>query len=185
MFKLKPITVCHEPVEGPDFSQEELGFDKLSPNGFRLGEAGFTPSRRSAEHGFTLVELMVVIVIIGLLATIVAINVIPATDTARVEKAKADIATIEQALEQYRLDNLTYPAGSDGLQALLNPPGSLAQPQRYRRGGYIKKLPDDPWGRAYLYTVPGRKGAFDISSLGADGQPGGDQENADIYSSEI
>ncbi|WP_254913711.1 type II secretion system major pseudopilin GspG [Sphingobium sp. Z007] len=148
-------------------------------------ERGFTSSRRSAEHGFTLVELMVVIVIIGLLATIVAINVIPATDTARVEKAKADIATIEQALEQYRLDNLTYPAGSDGLQALLNPPASLAQPQRYRRGGYIKKLPDDPWGRAYVYTVPGRKGAFDISSLGADGQPGGDQENADIYSSEI
>jgi general secretion pathway protein G len=141
--------------------------------------------RRSAEHGFTLVELMVVIVIIGLLATIVAINVIPATDTARVEKAKADIATIEQALEQYRLDNLTYPAGSDGLQALLSPPASLTQPQRYRRGGYVKKLPDDPWGRAYVYTVPGRKGAFDISSLGADGQPGGEAENADIFSSEL
>jgi general secretion pathway protein G len=148
-------------------------------------ERGFTPLRRSAENGFTLVELMVVIVIIGLLATIVAINVIPATDTARIEKAKADISTIEQALEQYRLDNLTYPAGSDGLQALLNPPASLAQPQRYRRGGYIKKLPQDPWGRAYVYTVPGRKGAFDISSLGADGQPGGENENADIYSSEL
>src|SRR3546814_13760530 len=103
--------------------------------------------RRSAEHGFTLVELMVVIVIIGLLATIVAINVIPATDTARVEKAKADIATIEQALEQYRLDNLSYPAGTEGLQALMSPPPSLTQPQRYRRGGYIKKLPADPWGR--------------------------------------
>jgi general secretion pathway protein G len=142
-------------------------------------------ARRAAEQGFTLVELMVVIVIIGLLATIVAINVIPATDTARVEKAKADISTIEQALEQYRLDNLTYPSSSDGLQALLNPPASLAQPQRYRRGGYIKKLPNDPWGRAYLYTVPGRKGAFDISSLGADGQPGGENENADITSSDL
>src|SRR3546814_10598575 len=129
--------------------------------------------------------LMVVIVIIGLLATIVAINVIPATDTARVEKAKADIATIEQALEQYRLDNLSYPAGTEGLQALMSPPPSLTQPQRYRRGGYIKKLPADPWGRAYLYSVPGRKGAFDISSLGADGQPGGDHENADIHSSEL
>lgn len=137
------------------------------------------------EEGFTLVELMVVIVIIGLLATIVAINVIPATDTARVEKAKADIATIEQALEQYRLDNLSYPAASDGLQALLTPPPSLAQPQRYRRGGYIKKLPDDPWGRPYGYVVPGRKGAFDITSMGADGQPGGEADNADLYSSDL
>ena len=141
--------------------------------------------KRGGEAGFTLVELMVVIVIIGLLATIVAINVIPATDTARVEKAKADISTIEQALEQYRLDNLSYPAGTDGLQALLSPPASLTQPQRYRRGGYIKKLPNDPWGKPYLYAVPGKKGAFDIYSLGADGQPGGDQDNADIYSSEI
>ncbi|NML11209.1 type II secretion system major pseudopilin GspG [Sphingobium sp. AR-3-1] len=173
---LKLTSVRAEPVEALSFlERKEKPFDRLRANG----------NETLREAGFTLVELMVVIVIIGLLATIVAINVIPATDTARVEKAKADIATIEQALEQYRLDNLTYPAGSDGLQALLNPPASLAQPQRYRRGGYIKKLPDDPWGRAYVYTVPGRKGAFDISSLGADGQPGGDQENADIYSSEI
>ncbi|WP_363830461.1 type II secretion system major pseudopilin GspG [Sphingobium sp. LMC3-1-1.1] len=159
----------------------EHGFTSLK----RSAEHGFTSPKRSAEHGFTLVELMVVIVIIGLLATIVAINVIPATDTARVEKAKADIATIEQALEQYRLDNLTYPSATDGLQALLIPPASLTQPQRYRRGGYIKKLPNDPWGRPYTYAVPGRKGAFDISSLGADGQPGGDNENADIYSSDL
>jgi general secretion pathway protein G len=170
---------------GPHARDPELWTPAYAGERGRADERGFNPLGRSAEHGFTLVELMVVIVIIGLLATIVAINVIPATDTARIEKAKADIATIEQALEQYRLDNLTYPAGSDGLQALLNPPASLSQPQRYRRGGYIKKLPDDPWGRAYLYTVPGRKGAFDISSLGADGQPGGESENADIYSSEI
>nr|WP_262982746.1 type II secretion system major pseudopilin GspG [Sphingobium sp. SCG-1] len=128
---------------------------------------------------------MVVIVIIGLLATIVAINVIPATDKARVEKAKADVATIEQALDQYRLDNLNYPNATEGFQALLAPPATLAQPARYRRGGYIKKLPEDPWGRAYKYAVPGKKGPFDIYSLGADGQPGGENDNADIYSSEI
>ena len=137
------------------------------------------------SNGFTLVELMVVIFIIGLLATVVIINVLPSQDRAMTTKAQADISILGQALEQYRLDNLTYPSASDGLQALLNPPPSLAQPQRYRRGGYIKKLPDDPWGRAYVYTVPGRRGAFDISSLGADGQPGGEQENADIYSSEL
>jgi general secretion pathway protein G len=185
MFKRKSLRA--ELAEALSFFDKKVRpFDSLRTNGDkRSGEAGFTRVRRSAEHGFTLVELMVVIVIIGLLATIVAINVIPATDTARIEKAKADISTIEQALEQYRLDNLTYPAASDGLQALLNPPASLAQPQRYRRGGYIKKLPDDPWGRAYLYNVPGRRGAFDISSLGADGQPGGENENADIFSSEL
>jgi len=137
---------------------------------------------RTDERGFTLVELMVVIVIIGLLATIVAINVIPAGDRARVDKAKADIATIEQALEMYRLNNLNYPATSDGLQALLTPPASLQNPQRYQRGGYIKKLPDDPWGRPYLYSSPGRKGAFDVYSYGADGVEGGTDDNADIGS---
>lgn len=135
---------------------------------------------RPGEAGFTLVELMVVIVIIGLLATIVAVNVIPASDKAAVEKAKADIATLEQALEMYRLDNLAYPGTTDGLKALVAPPPGIAQPQRYRAGGYVKRLPDDPWGRAYLYANPGRHGAFDIWTLGADGKEGGEAENADI-----
>ncbi|MGF7147443.1 general secretion pathway protein G [Sphingomonas zeicaulis] len=140
------------------------------------------PARRPAEDGFTLVELMVVIVIIGLLATIVAINVIPAGDRARVDKAKADIATIEQALEMYRLHNLNYPSTGDGLSALLTPPASLQNAQRYQRGGYIKKLPDDPWGRPYNYSAPGRNGPFDIWSYGADGVEGGTDDNADIGS---
>lgn len=140
-----------------------------------------TPSRgRPGEAGFTLVELMVVIVIIGLLATIVAVNVIPASDKAAVGKAKADIATLEQALEMYRLDNLTYPSTTDGLQALVAAPASLAQPQRYRAGGYVKRLPADPWGRPYLYANPGQHGAFDVWTLGADGKEGGEAENADI-----
>jgi len=151
----------------------------------RSAEHGFTFSKRSAEHGFTLVELLVVIVIIGLLGTIVAINVFGALGTSNVAKAKADIATLESALDQYRLDNLTYPSTSDGLTALLSPPPGLAQPERYRQGGYIKKLPNDPWGQPYQYTAPGRKGAFDIYSLGADKQTGGEGENADLYSSEL
>ena len=139
--------------------------------------------RKKDERGFTLTELMVVIFIIGLLATVVLINVLPSQDKAMVTKAKADIATLESALEQYRLDNLAYPASTDGLNALVTAPPALAQPERYRRGGYIKKLPQDPWGRPYNYQAPGANGkAFDVWSMGADGAPGGTDENADIRS---
>ena len=141
------------------------------------------PLARKAEQGFTLVELMVVIVIIGLLATVVMINVLPSQDRAMATKARADIATLEQAMEMYRLDNLSYPAGGDGLNALVSPPPG-AQPGRYRPGGYITSLPKDPWGRPYQFAVPGRRSPFDIYSLGADGAPGGQGENADIYGGE-
>lgn len=138
--------------------------------------------QRKKRNGFTLVELMVVIFILGLLTTIVVINVLPSQDRAMIQKARADIATLGQALEMYRLDNLSYPTSSDGLQALIAPPASLATTARYRQGGYIKKLPDDPWGRPYQYDNPGRQGpGFDLYSLGADGAPGGEDDNADIY----
>ena len=132
------------------------------------------------EEGFTLVELMVVIVIIGLLATLVALTVLPNLGKAADQKAKADIATLDQAMELYRLGNLTYPSTADGLQALVKPPASMTDPTRYQAGGYIKKLPNDPWGRPYLYASPGQHGTFDIYTLGADGAPGGTGENADI-----
>jgi len=137
-------------------------------------------AERPDEQGFTLLELMVVIVIIGLLATVVVINVLPSRDKAMVEKARADIALIEQGLEMYRLDNFSYPAGADGLAALVSPPAGLADPARYRRGGYVKRLPDDPWGRAYQYALPGTHGEVDVYSFGADGQPGGEDDDADI-----
>jgi general secretion pathway protein G len=122
------------------------------------------------EHGFTLVELMVVIVIIGLLATVVVINVMPATDRAALTKAKADIATLEQGVEMYRLNKLQYPSAADGLQSVA-------------REGFVKRLPNDPWGKPYLYAAPGRDGrAFDIYSHGADGREGGEGEDADIGS---
>jgi general secretion pathway protein G len=135
------------------------------------------------ERGFTLTELMVVLVIIGLLSAIVLINVLPSQDRAMVTKARADIATLETAMELYRLDNLTYPSPSDGLAALREPPASLADPSRYRPGGYIRSLPQDPWGRPYQLQVPGPNGApFAVLSLGADGAPGGTEDNADIVS---
>lgn len=128
--------------------------------------------RRDGEQGFTLVELMVVIVIVGLLATVVLINVLPSQDKAMATKAKADIATLEQAMEMYRLDNFSYPTDLNALAA--SPPGG-------RSGGYIKSLPTDPWKRPYQLAVPGKSGPFDIYSLGADGAAGGSGENADIY----
>jgi general secretion pathway protein G len=124
------------------------------------------------------VELMVVIVIIGLLATVVAINVLPSQDRAMVTKAKADIATLEQAIETYRLDNLDFP---DDLQALVAAPPTLASPDRYRPGGYVRRLPEDPWGEPYLYRRPSvHGGQFDVYSLGADRKEGGEGNDADL-----
>jgi general secretion pathway protein G len=126
--------------------------------------------KRRAEHGFTLVELMVVILIIGLLATIVIINVMPATDQAAVTKARADIATLESGVEMYRLKHMSYPPGGNGLQLLVG--------ERL-----IKRLPKDPWGNPYRYAAPGRDGRdFEIYSYGADGREGGEDQDADIAS---
>ena len=137
--------------------------------------------KKRREAGFTLVELMVVIVIIGLLATIVTINVLPAGDKAKSVTAKADIATIENGLEMFRLQFNRYPTTSQGLQSLISAPSGIDAAQ-YQRGGYIKKLKDDPWGRPYLYASPGQHGEFDIWSLGADGKEGGQGVDADIGS---
>jgi general secretion pathway protein G len=136
---------------------------------------------RGTKEGFTLVELMVVIVIIGLLATVVAINVLPSQDKAMIGKTRADVATLETALEQYRLDNLVFPTSEQGLQALVQPPAGLARPERYRQGGYVRRLPEDPWGNPYQYRRPSAHGqAFDVFSYGADGREGGEGEDADL-----
>ena len=139
--------------------------------------AGMTDDK---ESGFTLIELMVVILILGLLATVVVLNVMPAQDKAMVEKARTDIALLEQAAERYRLDNFAYPTSDQGLQALAAAPAGLAHPERYPAGGYIKRLPDDPWGNPYHYQSPGRRGIVDIYSLGADNREGGEGQDADI-----
>jgi len=135
----------------------------------------------SNRAGFTLVELMVVIVIIGLLATVVAINVLPSQDRAMVGKARADISVLEQAIETYRLDNLTFPDDRQGLQALVAAPAGLAQPERYRQGGYVRRLPEDPWGNPYQYRRQSAHGGqFDVFSWGADGREGGEGNDADL-----
>ncbi|MFN3522493.1 MAG: type II secretion system major pseudopilin GspG [Phenylobacterium sp.] len=138
------------------------------------------PERPPAEAGFTLLELMVAIVILGLLATVVMINVLPSQDRAMKEKAKADVAVLEQAIESYRLDNFTFPTTDQGLGALTAPPAGLARADRYREGGYIRRLPDDPWGNPYQYAYPGEHGRFDVYSYGADGRKGGEGDDADI-----
>lgn len=131
------------------------------------------------EAGFTLVEVMVTLVIIGLLTTFVVINVLPVQDQALMRKAKGDIKQIELALEQYRLDMFTYPDQTAGLEALVRLPAG-ADEARYRPGGYIKVLEKDPWGNDYNYRFPGEFGVVDIFSYGADGEPGGEGTAADI-----
>ena len=138
------------------------------------------PERAQADEGFTLIELMVVIVIIGLLTTVVVINVLPSQDKAMVGKARADLSLLEQAVEMYRMDNMVYPTLDQGLEALVTPPEELDRPERYRKDGYIRRLPLDPWGNAYQYIYPGEHGTFDLVSLGADGRMGGEGLNADV-----
>ncbi|MBE0505864.1 MAG: type II secretion system major pseudopilin GspG [Marinospirillum sp.] len=132
------------------------------------------------QQGFTLLEVMVVLVIIGLLVAIVAPNVLDNQDKAMVQKARADISSLEQSLEMYRLDNFTYPSSEQGLNALVTKPSIAPEPRNYRDNGYIRRLPTDPWGNAYQYRFPGEKGRVDVFSFGADGRIGGEGLNADI-----
>ena len=136
-------------------------------------------ARAKKEEGFTLVEVMVTLVIIGLLTTFVVINVLPAQDRALTSKAKGDIRILENALELYRLDVFDYPEQEAGLEALVAAPSGV-DAARYQPGGYIKSLPTDPWGNPYVYNYPGEFGVYDILSYGSDGEPGGEGQAADI-----
>ncbi|MCX7239683.1 MAG: type II secretion system major pseudopilin GspG [Burkholderiales bacterium] len=136
--------------------------------------------RRSFATGFTLIELMVVLVILGVLAALIVPNVLDRADDARVTAARTDVNNLMQALKLYKLDNQRYPTAEQGLQALLVKPTTGPIPTNWK--SYLDKLPNDPWGRSYQYLNPGVKGEIDVLSFGADGQPGGEGKNADIGS---
>jgi general secretion pathway protein G len=138
--------------------------------------------RRAVSRGFTLIEIMVVVVIMGILAALVVPKLMGRTDDARITAARQDISTLMQALKLYKLDNQRYPTTEQGLQALTNKPTAGPAANGWKTGGYIDKLPKDPWGNAYQYLSPGVKGEVDIFSYGADGQPGGAGTDADVGS---
>lgn len=138
------------------------------------------PSGRRGEGGFTLIEIMVVVVIIGLLAAVIVPTVVSKVDDAKVAKAKSDIQAIQAALTMFRLDNSHYPTSEQGLQALVTQPTDPSI-KHWKQGGYIERISKDPWGNDYQYTYPGSHGKeYDLFSLGADGAPGGEGIDADI-----
>jgi general secretion pathway protein G len=164
-----PGAVCYDPLNLLPVTVADMSFARLP--------AGSPPARRAG--GFTLIEIMVVVVILGILAALVAPNVIRRIDDARVTKAQQDIRAYETALNLYRMDNFRYPTTEQGLQALVTRP---ADPniRNWKEGGYIDGLKKDPWGNDYAYIAPGTRGDYDLYTLGADGQPGGEGPDADI-----
>ena len=132
------------------------------------------------RNGFTLIEMLVVVMILGLLISLAAPRLIGRSDDAKVVKAKADISAIEQALNLYKLDSGTYPTSDQGIEALVDEPTTGTAPRNWREGGYMERVPEDPWGGAYLYASDGR--TYVLRSLGADGKEGGEGYDADIDS---
>jgi len=145
------------------------------------------PQRYNNDRGFTLIELMVVVVILGILAMYVGPKIMGRPEQAKQVKAKIDIASLETALKLYKLDNGMYPGTEQGLQALVAQPETGVLPGKWCKGGYIEKgkIPKDPWGNEYVYLSPGVQGDLDIISYGADGVPGGEDNNKDINNWDI
>jgi len=141
-------------------------------------------NERRDERGFTLIELMVVIIILGVLAGLIVPRIMGRPDEARRAKARIQIESIETALKLYKLDNGNYPTTEQGLQALVEPPAVGTLTKNWRQGGYLEKgkVPKDPWDYDFIYLSPGIRGDYDLSSRGADGEPGGEEKNRDINS---
>lgn len=146
-----------------------------------------TTVKSNSQHGFTLIELMVVIVILGILAGLIVPRIMGRPEEAKQLKAKLQIESLETSLKLYKLDNGMYPTTDQGLQALTEPPSSGIIPQKWREGGYVEKgrIPKDPWGNEYVYLAPGVHGDYDLFSYGADGVAGGEGRDKDINNWEI
>jgi len=139
-----------------------------------------TMNEVSKQRGFTLIEIMVVMVILGLLVAIVAPNIMGRSDQAKVTIAETQLKNIQSALDLYRLDNSHYPSTQQGLEALVSEPSGSPEPKNWNPDGYLKSVPEDPWGNQFQYVSPGTEGPYDLYSYGADGQEGGDGDAADI-----
>jgi general secretion pathway protein G len=141
--------------------------------------------RDRSQAGFTLIELMVVIVILGILAGLIVPRIMDQPDQARLVKAKLQIESVSTALKQFRLENGFYPSTEQGLAALVEKPVIGREARNYPKGGYLPKMPKDPWGNDFIYVSPGEHGDFDLSSLGGDGREGGESGDADVKSWEL
>jgi len=158
----------------------EITMNAKAPMKSFEGFKSSSPAALSRQAGFSLIEIMVVVIIIGLLASIVAPAVLDRADEARIQKVQADFKSIQTALKLYRIDNFVYPTSEQGLEALVTKPSIAPIPRNWKSSGYIETLQQDPWGRPYLYLSPGEAHEYDIYTLGADGISGGEGPNADI-----
>lgn len=149
-----------------------------------LKRNNIAPLPRSAS-GFTLIEIMVVMVILGLLVAVVAPNIMGRSDQAKVTIAKTQMSNIANALDLYRLDNSKYPSTQQGLEALVRRPSGYPEPRNWNPDGYLKNIPEDPWGNQYQYISPGSTGSYDLYSFGADGREGGTEDAEDIFVRDI
>jgi len=137
------------------------------------------------SKGFTLIEIIVVVVIIGLLAAVIAPNIFSSVDDARTSKSLSDLRAIESALNLYRLDNFNYPTTEQGIKALVERPSGSPEAKNWRKGGYLPRVPEDPWGNEYQYAFPGSNGEFDLFTFGADSKLGGEDSNKDLSTADL